>query len=102
MTKANAPTTPPESTIIGQGTNTVTIPSSLVQNGMSYAQTLQTVSFKKEKGSDHIPEFELPSLNKKLERKLQILETNGASRQTTLRTTPLLFTSSSSQPRAPL
>lgn len=74
MTKANAPTTPPESTIIGQGTNTVTIPSSLVQNGMSYAQTLKTVSFKKEKGSDHIPEFELPSLNKKLERKLQILE----------------------------
>ena len=74
VTKANSPTTPPESTIIGQGTGTVTIPSSLMQNGMTYAETLQKVSFKKEKGSDHIPEFELPSLNKKLERKLQILE----------------------------
>jgi len=32
------------------------------------------MNFKKEKGSDNIPEFELPQLQDNLERKLQILE----------------------------
>jgi hypothetical protein len=31
-------------------------------NGISYAATLKTMNFKKEKGSDTIPEFELPKL----------------------------------------
>lgn len=32
------------------------------------------MNFKKEKGSDNIPEFKLPKLEETLERKLQILE----------------------------
>jgi hypothetical protein len=62
VTKANAPTVPPESTIIGKGKKGVTMPTSLVQNGKTYAETLATMTFKKEKGSDNIPEFELPKL----------------------------------------
>lgn len=52
------------------------MPSSMKINGMDYAETLKHVSFKKEKGSDQIPEFELPRLpqNERLQRKLQILE----------------------------
>jgi calpain, invertebrate len=74
VTKANSPTVPPESTIIGKGKKGVTLPTSLPTNGRSYAQTLATMNFKKEKGSDAIPEFELPRLAQNLERKLQILD----------------------------
>lgn len=62
ITKANSPTTPPESTIIGKGKKGVTVPTSMTVNGISYAATLKTMNFKKEKGSDTIPEFELPKL----------------------------------------
>lgn len=50
------------------------LPSSLPNHntGMTYAQTLKTTT-KKEKGGDNIPEFLAPSLDMKLERKLQIL-----------------------------
>lgn len=74
VTKANAPTTPPESTIIGKGKKGITMPSSMTLNGKTYPEVLATLNFKKEKGSDNIPEFELPRLNEVLERKLQILE----------------------------
>jgi hypothetical protein len=74
VTKANAPTVPPESTIIGKGKKGVTMPTSMMVNGKTYAQTLHQMNFKKEKGSDNIPEFELPQLQDNLERKLQILE----------------------------
>jgi len=74
VTKANAPTTPPESTIIGKGKKGITMPTSMTINGQTYAASLSTMNFKKEKGSDNIPEFELPRLNATLERKLQILE----------------------------
>ena len=70
ITKANAPTVPPESTIIGKGKKGMSMPSSLIINGRTYAETLATTTFKKEKGSDAIPEFELPRLPHKLERKL--------------------------------
>lgn len=70
VTKANSPTMPPESTIIGKGKKGVTMPTSMMVNGKSYAQTLSTMNFKKEKGSDNIPEFELPRLAQNLERKL--------------------------------
>lgn len=63
VTKANGPTVPPESTIKGKGKKGLTQPSSLVTNGKTYAETLNTMNFKKEKGSDNIPEFELPSLS---------------------------------------
>ena len=48
------------------------MPSSLPVNGMTYAQTLKS-TVKKEKGGENIPEFEPPSLDNQLERKLQIL-----------------------------
>jgi hypothetical protein len=70
VTKANAPTVPPESTIIGKGKKGVTAPSSMTVNGVSYAETLRFMKFQKEKGSDQIPEFELPRLADNLERKL--------------------------------
>jgi hypothetical protein len=70
VTKANAPTVPPESTIIGKGKKGVTMPTSMTINGRSYAETLKYMNFKKEKGSDAIPEFELPRLAENLERKL--------------------------------
>jgi hypothetical protein len=74
ITKANAPTVPPESTIIGKGKKGVTVPSSISKNGQTYAATIATMNFKKEKGSDAIPDFELPRLAQNLERKLQILD----------------------------
>lgn len=40
VTKANAPTVPPESTIIGKGKKGVTMPTSMMVNGKTYAQTL--------------------------------------------------------------
>lgn len=46
------------------------MPTSMTINGRTYAQTLGTMNFKKEKGSDNIPEFELPRLAQNLERKL--------------------------------
>ena len=70
VTKANAPTTPPESTIIGKNVKGVTMPTSMPVNGKTYAQQLHTMNFKKEKGSDNIPEFESPGLADRLERKL--------------------------------
>jgi len=66
ITKANSPTVPPESTIIGKGKKGVTMPTSMTVNGKTYAQTLATMNFKKEKGSDNIPEFELPRLAQNL------------------------------------
>ena len=73
VTRANAPTTPPPSTIIGKGKDKRSMPSSLPINGKSYAQTLASMKFSKEKGSENVPEFEPPKLQKNLERKIQIV-----------------------------
>ena len=54
------------------------MPTSMTINGRSYAETLKYMNFKKEKGSDAIPEFELPRLAENLERKLQILDDEWA------------------------
>ena len=62
ITKAHAPTVPPASNIIGKGKDKRSTPSSMPQNGKTYAQTLATMKFTKEKGSDKIPTFELPRL----------------------------------------
>ena len=43
-------------------------------NGRTYAERLKDMNFTKVKGSDNIPEFKLPRLNERLERKLQILD----------------------------
>lgn len=73
VTKAHGPTTPPAVTIIGKGKDKKQTISSIPQNGLTYAQTLKNVAWKKEKGSDNIPNFEPPQLGENLERKLQIL-----------------------------
>jgi len=72
VTKANPPTAPPASTIIGKGKDKggMKLASSLTTNGVTYAETLRGTT-KKEKG-ENIPEFEPPKLTN-LERKLQIL-----------------------------
>lgn len=74
VTKANAPTIPPESTLVGKGKTLSIGQTSLPLNNRTYAERLNEMEFKKEKGSDNIPEFELPRLSDKLERKLQILD----------------------------
>ena len=74
VTKAQPPTQPPSAEIIGKGKDRggITLPSSLPSNGLTYAQTLRS-TVTKEKGGENIPEFEPPSLDNQLERKLQIL-----------------------------
>ena len=74
VARAQAPTTPPASTIIGKGKDKKSMPSSLPINGMTYAQTLANMKFTKEKGSENVPDFEPPRLEKNLERKIQILQ----------------------------
>ena len=63
ITKANPPTMPPPSNIIGKDKKKgeVTVPTSLPRNGMTYAMTLNTL--KKDTGDIKIPEFEPPNLN---------------------------------------
>jgi len=73
VSRAEAPTTPPASTIIGKGKDKRSMPSSLPLNGKTYAQTLANMKFTKEKGSENVPDFEPPKLQKNLERKIQIL-----------------------------
>jgi len=74
VTKSQPPTMPPAAEIIGKGKDRggITLPSSLPSNGMTYAQTLKYTA-KKEKGGENIPEFEPPTLDNQIERKLQIL-----------------------------
>ena len=74
VTKSQPPTMPPAAEIIGKGKDRggITLPSSLPSNGMTYAQTLKNTA-KKEKGGENIPEFEPPTLDNQIERKLQIL-----------------------------
>lgn len=74
ITKAYPPTQPPPSNIIGKGKDkgALTVPSSLIANGISYAQTLRELAQKTKVGEDKIPEFEPPNLRGPLERKLQI------------------------------
>jgi hypothetical protein len=71
LTKANAPTVSPPSTIIGKGKDKgkITLPTTLPGRGMSYAHTLKQ-TIKKEKGADNVPDFEPPQLGMDLQRKL--------------------------------
>jgi hypothetical protein len=62
IARAEAPTTPPASTIIGKGKDKRSMLSSLSINGKSYAQTLSGMKYSKEKRSENVPDFEPPKL----------------------------------------
>ena len=73
VTKANGPTVPPATTIIGKGRAGNKVPSSMMTNGLSYAETLKALKKQQNSKEDQIPDFEPPRLDQNLERKLQIL-----------------------------